>query len=607
MGNFLRAGSRSVSNLYGPPEFPSIEGVGLEANCKTIISGVVRLGVHLRGKRFRLAAETTSVRSEAFPSWRATLVAGLGLFLATAGLCFGSPVPEFLWARKAGGTNSEGAQVLAIDNSGNVLVTGSFSSFSFAVGDFTLTNTSAPNSDVFLAKYDPAGNVIWARRAGGSGNDDGLAIAVDDSDNIYLSGDFDSTNFTIGSLSLSNSGGYDAFIVKLDSSGNPLWGKQGGGSLAEFGYTLAVDRVGQNVYLAGTFASSNASFDGHTLTNLSTVSNAGDIFIAKYDSAGNVLWTRRAGGNDYDIPFGAAADGSGNLVVAGYYFSTNLSFDNLVLTNASSGVRHGDAFIAKYDPSGNVLWAKRAGGNDEDRVEDLTADSSGNAYVVGYFSSSNATFGSIILTNTTPGYARVFTAKYDGAGTVLWARQLDATNGGTTHRIALDSFGDIYLAGTFSGIATFGTNRLTSAGPLNIYIAKCDPNGLSVWGKRAGGSSIDYGSGVGVDNSGNLYVAGNFSSVDASWDNISLPNSGRNDMFIARIGYVQPLLNIARSGNSMLLFWPDSFSTFVLLAATNLNGTPWLPLSAPPVRISDQMVVVDPIEAGWKFYRLRGP
>jgi hypothetical protein len=427
---------------------------------------------------------------------------------------------------------------------------------------------------------------------------------VDDAGNIYLSGTFDSTNFAVADQSLSTLGGLDAFIAKLDPSGNALWVRQGGGSGKDSGWAVAVDSSGQNIFLAGGFLSPTASFNGHWVTNASANS---DIFVTRYDAGGNAIWARQAGGEMGDVVLSAAADAAGNVFLAGYYFSTNLAIGNLVLTNGSGLISDGDALLAKYDPSGNLLWAKRGGGAGQDRFEDVAVDSVGNALVVGYFFSGNATFGNSTITNDNPALARLYIAKYNPAGTVLWARALEATNVAIQQRIAVDTLGNVYLGGTFGGTARFGTNTLTASGLYDPFVAMCSPDGSPLWGKRAGGSNTDGGIGVAVDGPGNLYLAGYYSSTDAAWDAISLPTSGRNDMFLTRIGYVQPLLSIVRSGSYVVLFWSDAFPTFTVQTSTDFAGNSWSTLASPPAQILNQMIVVEPLLPGSRFYRLHGP
>src|ERR1017187_277119 len=188
--------------------------------------------------------------------------------------------------------------------------------------------------------------------------------------------------------------------------------------------------------------------------------------------APNWEWARSSGGISDDEGMSIAVDGSGNRYVTGYFHSSTITFGTTTLTNNGTGTTE-DMFIVKYDPNGNVLWAKSAGGSGFDWGHGIAVDSSGNSYVTGYLGSSPITFGSIILTN--PG---MFIAKYNANGNVVWAKSLgdnDAGNG-----IAVDDSGNSYVIGSYaSSTITFGTTTLTndSAGLGDIFVVKYDSSG----------------------------------------------------------------------------------------------------------------------------------
>ncbi|MDI3503422.1 MAG: hypothetical protein PWP64_358 [Candidatus Cloacimonadota bacterium] len=256
---------------------------------------------------------------------------------------------NWLWAKRAGGSSHDSGRGIAVDESGNSYVTGSFEG-SASFGSTTLT--SSGSSDIIIAKMDSSGNWLWAKRAGGSSDDYGYDIAVDESGNSYVTGYFwNSASF--GSTTLTSSGLSDIFIAKLDSTGNWLWAKRAGGSSTDRGYGIAVDESG-NSYVTGYFWGS-ASFGSTTLTS----SRYSDIFIAKMDSSGNWLWANQAGGSNSDYGQGIAVDESGYSYVTGY-FEGSASFGSTTLT--SSGQT--DIFIAKYfkappqvlSPNGGEVW-----------------------------------------------------------------------------------------------------------------------------------------------------------------------------------------------------------------------------------------------------------
>ena len=305
----------------------------------------------------------------------------------------------WLWATKAGGTSGDNGYCIAADASGNSYVTGGFEGTA-TFGSTTLTSNG--EEDIFIAKLDSSGNWLWAKKAGGKYWDEGLGIAVDASGNIYITGYFDGTT-TFGSTTLKSNGGTDIFIAKLDSRGNWLWATKAGGTGDDWGYGIAVDTSGNSYVTGGFDTRATATFDSITLTNKGvcnifvaklnssgnwlwvknagvTVANRGldiavgasgnsyitgyfadsatfgsttltssgmsDIFIAKLDSSGNWLWVQNAGGTGSDWSHGIAVDASGNSYVTGYFFSTAATFGNITIYGSGT-VSNTDIFVAK--------------------------------------------------------------------------------------------------------------------------------------------------------------------------------------------------------------------------------------------------------------------
>ena len=325
-----------------------------------------------------------------------------------------------LWAKRAGGTNDDIATRIAADTNGNCCVVGYFSSPTIAFGSFTLTNVATDgSSDMFVTKYDTSGNVLWARSAGGPGFDIANAVAVDGSGNVYITGQFDGTNFNLSGTTLTNlgpSGTSDMFLAKYNSAGALQWVKQAGGNDSEVAF-LAADGPG-NTYLAGYFVSGVLNFvgAGTSLTN-SSLDGSESFFVAKYNSAGALQWAHSAVGDSYDDGRGIAVDAAGNSYVAGFFGSDSITFGNATLMNYAGAGGPAEVFVVKYDPAGNVLWAKRAGGSKADQGIRPALDPSGNLYLAGHFKSSNAQFDSTTLASS--GNFDVFLALIDGSGPTL--------------------------------------------------------------------------------------------------------------------------------------------------------------------------------------------
>jgi hypothetical protein len=326
------------------------------------------------------------------------------IFIALIAFCSVSyaQTEDWLWAKQAGGTEDDTGNGIATDSNGSRYVTGWFQGTA-TLGSTTLTSSGW--QDIFIAKLDTNGNYLWVKQAGGTNYDSAYSIATDSSGNCYVTGRFCGAA-TFGSTTLTSSEGVGIFIAKLDTNGNWLWAKQAVGTIAyDSGRGIATDSSG-NSYVTGEFYGA-ATFGNTTLTG----SGEQDIFIAKLDTNGNFLWAKQAGSTEADYGYGIATDSSGNCCVTGIFRGTAI-FGNTPLTGSGSD----DIFIAKLDTNGNWLWAKKAGGTDDDRGFSIATDSSGNCYVTGGFG-GNATFGNTTLTSS--GWYDIFIAKLGSSTGVL--------------------------------------------------------------------------------------------------------------------------------------------------------------------------------------------
>jgi hypothetical protein len=477
----------------------------------------------------------------------------IGMVLLGAGAK--AQAPNWAWAKKAGGSGNDVSNGVCVDASGNSYVTGYFVSSSISFGTTTLSNGGG--LDYFLTKYDVAGNVLWAKGATGVSNDAGVKISLDASGNVYVMGNTNSHTLTFGTITLTLHGYDDTFIVKYDTNGNVLWAKIAGGTGNDIGQGLSVDGSG-NAYICGYFASSSMSFGSITITN----AGGNDVFLAKYDPSGNVLWAKSVGGTGDDSANGVGTDASGNVFITGSFLSSSISFGTTSFTNGG-GI---DMFTAKYDGSGNVLWAKSATGVSNDVGYDIKADASGNAIVIGTFNSSSLTFGSFPL--TLKGYDDIFLVKYDPSGTVLWAKSAGGTGNDIGVSVAVDQIGNAYLTGYFASPSlSFGSTVLTnSASTYAMYVAEYDPLGTVIWAKGSVSTGDDRGNCIAVDANGNSCVAGSFTTSSLAFGTTNLANAGGTDMYVAKL-YSNNLgiQEGSKSSVTMLVYPNPSNGVFELL------------------------------------------
>ncbi len=207
---------------------------------------------------------------------------------------------------------------------------------------------------------------MWATSAGGTQFDEAFSVRTDLSSNIYVAGRFNSPTINFGASTLATSGSYDLYIAKYDSNGNPLWGQKAGGSGIDEGWALDIDN-NDNILLTGRYSSATITFGSYTLNN----SGMEDAYLVKYSPSGNALWAKNVGGTGADAGTALSTDGIGNTYITGRFSSSVLTANSNTLTN-TGGI---DAFLIKYDSSGNLIWAQSPNGNGDDLGWAISANS----------------------------------------------------------------------------------------------------------------------------------------------------------------------------------------------------------------------------------------
>ncbi|TRX37096.1 FG-GAP-like repeat-containing protein [Flavobacterium restrictum] len=389
----------------------------------------------------------------------------------------------------------------------------------------------------------------WVKAMGGSSPDFGTSIVTDASGNVYTTGTFSGTvDFdpsSAGTTTLTSVGGSDIFVQKLDASGNLVWAKSMGGSNADSGKSISVDSSG-NVYVTGYFQETVDFDPSSTGTTTLTSVRYLDIFVQKLDALGNLVWAKSMGGSSDDYGNGITVDSSGNVYTTGSFINT-ADFDpsptgtfNLIAAGKS------DIFVQKLDASGNLVWAKAMGRSSIDSGYGISVDSSGNVYTTGFFQGT-VDFdpsSTSITTLTAVGNSDIYVQKLNASGNFVWAKAMGGSSGDIGYGITVDSSGNVYTTGYFTGAVDFdpsstGTFNLTPVGIGDIFVQKLDASGNFVWAKSMGGSSDDYGYGISVDTSGNVYTTGLFQgTVDfdpSSTGNTNLTALGGQDIFVQKL------------------------------------------------------------------------
>ncbi len=367
------------------------------------------------------------------------------------------------------------------------------------------------------------GNGVYARSA------------VDAAGNMYVIGTF--LTVTLGTITLTSTGGYDVFVAKLSRNGTYQWVARLGGVADDAGNAIAVDATG-NVYVTGSFKSSVVAF-GPTISLTNT--GATDAFVAKLNTAGVWEWAVKGGGTYDDYSYNLTVDDSGNTYVTGEFDSSTATFGPAAgspITLVNSQQSSSNTFVAKLNAAGIYQWVTSA--TSSSIGVSVEVNSNGQVYISGFYQYSPVTFGSIVLPQPIGplGVRDLFVARLTAAGVWDWAIGVSSINGIKEAEVMLDGSGDLLVRGSFSGHITLGATTLTSdAGSLDVFVAKLNPTGSGVWtwAVRAGGPGYDFSRGLALDGSGNAYITGAFNSPAFSLGTTILTNVGFLDVFVAKL------------------------------------------------------------------------
>lgn len=405
------------------------------------------------------------------------------------------------WIQKGTSSAIQEAIDIATDASGNSYTTG-FISSTTSFG--SLTATTAGSSDIFLTKTNSSGVFQWAVTAGGGSVDRGYAVACDASGNVFVTGFFNGTAI-FGTSSVTSSGAQDVFIAKYNSSGVLQWVLSAGGSNADISNGIAIDNQG-NAIICGQFIGT-ATFGSTTLVSSN---NSIDIFVAKVSSAGAFVWAKKGSGKLEDRALAVSCDGTGNSYITGQ-FSDTLTFDvvhNNTMQNA--------VFLVKLNSSGDEQWFRTIGGGGYNIAYDIVTDNIGNSYLTGDFQGNLTFYGSPPTSLIGTENFKIFIAKYNSSGALTWAEKAGSSDEVSSRTIDLDNSGNVYIAGHFKCIfddfsAEYGEAIFNSVGKEDIFMAKYSSSGTFAYARHLGNIEIAKANGIACDNSNRPVFCGYFS------------------------------------------------------------------------------------------------
>jgi gliding motility-associated-like protein len=447
--------------------------------------------------------------------------------------------------------------------------------------------------DIFVVKVDINGNLIWSKTFGGTSNDEAYGVAVDNTGNVFISGGFSSTvdfDNTLGVANLVSLSALDGFILKLDLNGDYVWVKHfASTSFDNPIYGIKIHPLG-GVCFTGIFIGTADVDPGAGVFNLTSAGTA-DIFVERLDNNGNFIWASRLGGVNSEQVRSIDVDGTGNVYTTGSFngsadFDPGPSVFNLTATVPGTH----DVFVSKLDANGNFVWAQdivRATSTPgiASEPQSICVDASGNVFAGGTFVGSSYDFdpgaGTLTLTAAS---ADSYISKLDNNGNLVWAKKFSGSGSigdNNAHSLKADAAGNLLVTGGFTSLVDFdpgaATAFLTATGNGSTALVKLDANGNLIWARSIGGINVgtEPRSYVNIGSSGEIYVGGEFSGTrDFDPTSCSIFNITGNSSASSVTFFITKIL--VASPPTFTSFNPPSgpIGTTVTLTGTNFNSTP---------------------------------
>ncbi len=434
--------------------------------------------------------------------------------------------------------------------------------------DIYITKLDA-NGDLLWAQN--IGNNIERNRANN--------VAIDNNGNIYVTGYFEGTvDFDNGSGTgqLTSQNIVTAFLLKLDENGNFQWvRKYGGPDGVSEGLEVTLDNNGE-VILTGYFTGT-CEFDPINGGMSFTSSVARDAFLMKVTNAGSTVWARQLEGTDDNRSNTVAVDDNGNLVIGGFFkgqIDYNMLNPGTAIDTTSTG---NDIFVAKYDNDGNYIWSKSIQGSGDNQLNRLAVNRFGNIFATGQFENTLDFDPGTGISDETAQGLESYVLSINEFGDFNWVNRIGGTGQDLGLGIAVDPNGDVYGTGYYNGTADFdGTTTMTSLGGNTVYVAKYDDNGTLIWNRRMGGNGNDFGFNVSVSSNWDVITTGYFldnADFDPDGSSDIFNAIAANDAFVNKLSQTctQPVLDSINYTAADTLFCPSEMASTQLVVIGDLN------------------------------------
>lgn len=407
------------------------------------------------------------------------------------------------------------------------------------------------NQDVFISKLNPTGtSLVYSTFLGGSGGDHSYSIAIDDDENVYVSGSTNSTDYPVtqGAFQVMLSGLYDAFVSKLNSSGTDLvYSTFLGGSDEDHTSSIQIDASG-NAYISGATSSADFPVSAGAFQEQHG-GGYNDVFVTKLNPTGNTLvYSTYLGGALDDYPASVAINSIGNAYVTGRTHSTDFPTTTGALQISLNGMY--DGFVTKLNENGTDLeYSTYLGGDIADDPSGITVDSSENAYITGITNSLNYPVTHGAYQERPGGSYDIFVSKINPEGNVLlYSTYMGGNNDDYSNDITIDSNGSTYITGfTISNDfpVTAGSYQESLNGKFDAFVSKFNLDGtVLLYSTFLGGSEDDYSYSVDIDTKEDVYITGiTYSDNFPVTEGVYEENPGNyQSIFVCKLGMPTVLL-----------------------------------------------------------------
>lgn len=395
------------------------------------------------------------------------------------------------WSLRLGGADADAGRSLAVDDEGGLTAAG------YIKGEVELAGKTrqAEGSDAYVARFSPEGELRWARSFGGKGQDVAEGVAVDGDGNAIVAGAFGEV-LGMGDAEVKSAGADDGFIAKFSPEGKRLWAKRFGGRDVDAFHQVAATPEG-DLLVTGVFRETVEFGD----TTLEAAGDA-DVFLARLDPEGEVLWARGWGKIGEDFGRDVALDSQGDILLL-VEFTLGVDFGGGPLESAGNR----DIGLIKLTGDGEHVWSKSFGNELDSLAIDLAVDPADHVLVTGAFDDVHSFGGEEFRA---AGRSDAFIAKYAPDGTHLWSTAFGSEDEDIGAAVATDRYGNVYATGWFWDEVDFPGGELKSAGKRDVYLLKLSPDGDPLWSKRFGAKQSDFGRGLAVTDDQGVALLGTF-------------------------------------------------------------------------------------------------